>query len=120
MSSSHLDDVHPTLLHHTVNISTSLCGVMPRAYSQLQTALGLVDRPFDAVAADVLVDDVVCVDTSNIASVACSIFMKVLWVARTSLTGFTLVVNHISPKLSNKWTSRCESMFNRRMGYIYI
>ena len=42
-------------LHHTVDRSTSLCGVMPRAYSQLQTALGLVDRPSDAVAADVLV-----------------------------------------------------------------
>ena len=56
-------------------------------------------------------------DEGALASVACSLLMKVLWVARLARPDLPRAVNYLATKVS-KWTSKCDSMLHRLMGYI--
>ena len=56
-------------------------------------------------------------DQGVLASVACSLLMKVLWAARLARPDLLRAVNHLATKVT-KWTSKCDSMMGRLMGYI--
>ena len=56
------------------------------------------------------------VDEGALASVACSLLMKVLWVARLARPDLLRAVNYLATKVS-KWTSKCDSIMHRLMGY---
>ncbi|MFM7989056.1 MAG: hypothetical protein ACKPKO_58060, partial [Candidatus Fonsibacter sp.] len=56
-------------------------------------------------------------DVGTLASVACSLLMKVLWVARFSRPDLLRAVNHLATKVT-KLTSTCDAMMQRLMGYI--
>ena len=56
-------------------------------------------------------------DEVALASVACSLLMKVLWAARLARPDLLRAVTYLATKVS-KWTSKCESMMHRFMGYI--
>ena len=55
-------------------------------------------------------------DEGKLASVACSLLMKVLWAARLARPDLLRAVNHLARKVS-KWTSTRDSMMSRLMGY---
>ncbi|MFM7979691.1 MAG: hypothetical protein ACKPKO_10280, partial [Candidatus Fonsibacter sp.] len=67
----------------------------------------------ESASADVSSD----MDIGTLASVACSLLMKVLWAARSARPDLLRAVNHIATKVT-KWTSTCDSMIQRLMGYI--
>ncbi|MFM7978316.1 MAG: hypothetical protein ACKPKO_03290, partial [Candidatus Fonsibacter sp.] len=56
-------------------------------------------------------------DVGTLASVACSLLMKVIWAARLARPDLLRVVNHLATKVT-KWTSRCDATMQRLMGYI--
>ena len=56
-------------------------------------------------------------DQGVLASVACNILVKVLWAARLARPDLPRSVNHLATKVT-KWTSKCDSMMCRLMGYI--
>ena len=56
-------------------------------------------------------------DQGVLASVACSLLMKVLWAALLARPDLLRAVNHLATKVT-KWTSKCDSMMGRLMGYI--
>ena len=56
-------------------------------------------------------------DQGVLASVACSLLMKVLWAARLARPDLLRAVNHLATTVT-KWTSKCDSMMSRLMGYI--
>ncbi|MFM7982989.1 MAG: hypothetical protein ACKPKO_27065, partial [Candidatus Fonsibacter sp.] len=53
----------------------------------------------------------------TLASVACSLLMKVLWAARLARPDLLRALNHLATKVT-KWTSHCDAMMQRLMGYI--
>ena len=56
-------------------------------------------------------------DERALASVAYSLLMTVLWAARLARPDLLRAVNYLATKVS-KWTSKCDSMMHRLMGYI--
>ena len=56
------------------------------------------------------------VDEGALAYVACSLSMTVLWAARLARPDLLRAVNYLATKVS-KWTSKCDSMMHRLMGY---
>ena len=57
------------------------------------------------------------VDEGTLVSVACSLLMKVLWVASLARPDLLRAVSHLATKVTT-WTSNCASMVHRLMGYI--
>jgi hypothetical protein len=56
-------------------------------------------------------------DQGVLASVACSLLMKVLWAALLARSDLLRAANHLATKVT-KWTSKCDSMVSRLTGYI--
>ena len=56
-------------------------------------------------------------DEGALASVACSLLMKVLWAARLARPDLLRAVNHLATTVT-RWTSKCDSMMCRFMAYI--
>ena len=71
----------------------------------------------DAEEQSVVTDRSAFPDQGVLASVACSIIMKVIWAARLARPDLLRAVNHLATKVT-KWTSKCDSMMCRLMGYI--
>ena len=57
------------------------------------------------------------VDEGKLDSVACSLLMNVLWAARLARPDLSRAVTHLATKVT-EWTSTCDSMMHRLMGYI--
>ena len=55
-------------------------------------------------------------DDGNFASVACSLLMQALWATRLARPDLLRAVNHVATK-ALKWTSTCDSMVHRLLGY---
>ena len=55
-------------------------------------------------------------DDGNFASVACSLLMQALWATRLARPDLLRAVNHVATK-ALKWTSTCDSMVHRLVGY---
>ncbi|MFM7981992.1 MAG: hypothetical protein ACKPKO_22005, partial [Candidatus Fonsibacter sp.] len=84
-----------------------------RRQSQAETSVADRDNGSESVSTDGgRIDDV-----GTLASVACSLLMKVLWVARLARPDLLRAVNHLATKVT-KWTSNCDAMMQRLMGYI--
>ena len=62
-------------------------------------------------------DDKPAPDEGIFASVACSLLMKVLWVARLARPDLLRAMNHLATKVS-EWTSTFYSVMHGIMGYM--